>query len=80
MGVPAQLAQPPASRHLASQVGQPRRGLGQSPGKKITCQARLELGSITKGKATPLVRATWGTPTSVPCQSLIAAKQCGHAE
>ena len=34
----------------------------------------------TKGKATPLVRATWQTPRSVPCQSHIAAKQRGHAE
>ena len=34
----------------------------------------------TKGKATPLVRATWQTPRSVPCQSHIAAKPRGHAE
>ena len=34
----------------------------------------------TKGKATPLVRATWQTPRSVPCQSHIAAKPRGHPE
>ena len=36
--------------------------------------------AITKGKAAPLVRATWATTRSVPCHSRIVGKPRGHPD